>query len=138
MKKTLSLLFVGLFVLSTLVAGCGGKQEAAKQKEAPKYPTKAIELIVPYAAGGGTDAVGRVLAEALKNVLKQDVVVVNKTGGAGAVGMNEGLRAKPDGYTLTMVTREVAILPLLGQAPFKTLDFKYVGNVNEDPEDVVV
>lgn len=135
MKKSMSLLLAGLLVLSLFAAGCG-KSEVAKQ--APKYPTKAIQLIVPYAAGGGTDAVGRSLAEALKNVLKQDVVVINKTGGAGAVGMNEGLNANPDGYTITMVTREVAILPLLGQAPFKTLDFKYIGNVNVDPEVVVV
>jgi len=134
MKKIRTSLSVGLLALSGLVAGFSQSVQAADTQ----YPAKAIQLIVPYAAGGGTDAVGRVLAESLKNVLKQDVVVVNKTGGAGAVGMNEGLRAKPDGYTLTMVTREVAILPMLGQAPFKTLDFRYVGNVNADPEVVVV
>lgn len=132
MKK--SLIPAGLVALSTLVAAFSDPAAAAD----PKYPSKPIQLIVPYAAGGGTDAVGRVLAESLKGVLKQDVVVVNKIGGAGAVGMNEGLRAKPDGYTITMVTREVAMLPMLGQAPFKTLDFKYVGNVNADPEVVVV
>lgn len=134
MRKIRSSLSVGLFALSGLVAGFCQSAQAAD----PQYPAKAIQLIVPYAAGGGTDAVGRVLAESLKNVLRQDVVVVNKTGGAGAVGMNEGLRSKPDGYTLTMVTREVSILPMLGQAPFKTLDFRYVGNVNADPEVVVV
>lgn len=134
MKKSLSLLPAGLFALSTLLAGFSSHGEAAE----PKYPSKPIQLIVPYAAGGGTDAVGRVLAESLKGVLKQDVVVVNKTGGAGAVGMNEGLRAKPDGYTITMVTREVAMLPMLGQAPFKTLDFRYISNINADPEVVVV
>lgn len=136
MRKTISLLLAGLFILSLLVVGCG-KAEVSKQQTV-NYPTKTIELIVPYAAGGGTDAVGRALAEALKNVLKQEVVVVNKTGGAGAVGMNEGLHAKTDGYTITMVTREVAMLPMLGQAPFKTMDFRFVGNVNVDPEVVVV
>lgn len=134
MIKKSSLLPIGLFALSAFFAGFSGPSAAADAK----YPSKAIQLIVPYAAGGGTDAVGRVLAESLKTILKQDVVVVNKIGGAGAVGMNEGLRAKPDGYTITMVTREVAILPLLGQAPFKTLDFKFIGNVNVDPEVVVV
>lgn len=134
MKRIRLSLLLGLFVLPALVAGVCQQARAADAR----YPARAIQLIVPYAAGGGTDAVGRVLAEALKNVLKQDVVVVNKIGGAGAVGMNEGLRAKPDGYTLTMVTREVAILPMLGQAPFKTLDFRYVGSVNADPEVVVV
>ena len=134
MIKKSSLLPIGLFAVSAFFAGLSGPSAAADAK----YPSKAIQLIVPYAAGGGTDAVGRVLAESLKTILKQDVVVVNKIGGAGAVGMNEGLRAKPDGYTITMVTREVAILPLLGQAPFKTLDFKFIGNVNVDPEVVVV
>ena len=138
MRKTVSLVLIGLLVISLVAAAGCGKADDAKKTQAPKYPTKPIELIVPYAAGGGTDAVGRALAEALKGALKQDVVVLNKTGGAGAVGMNEGLHAKPDGYTITMVTREVAILPLLGQAPFKTMDFRYISNINVDPELVVV
>ncbi|HWQ62076.1 MAG TPA: tripartite tricarboxylate transporter substrate binding protein [Negativicutes bacterium] len=138
MRKTVSFILIGLLVISLVAAAGCGKADDAKKQQAAKYPTKPIELIVPYAAGGGTDAVGRALAEALKGVLKQDVVVLNKTGGAGAVGMNEGLHAKADGYTITMVTREVAILPLLGQAPFKTMDFKYISNINVDPELVVV
>lgn len=133
MRKKLSLVVIAMLIASLAVAGCGG----AKKEEA-KYPTKPIEMIVPFAAGGGTDAVGRALAEALKGVLKQDVVVVNKTGGGGAVGMAEGLKAKADGYTITMVTREVVSLPLQGQAPFKTFDFKLIGNVNMDPTVIVV
>lgn len=120
-----------LYTVLALAASLAGFGPSAQAADA--YPSKPIQLIVPFAAGGGTDAVGRILAESLKGVLKQDVVVVNKIGGAGAVGMNEGLLAKPDGYTVTMVTREVSSLPLLGQAPFKTLDFKFVGNVNTDP-----
>lgn len=138
MKKTVASLLAGLLAVSMLAAGCGNSGDNAKQKQAAKYPTKPIQLIVPFAAGGGTDAVGRALAESLKGILKQDVVVVNKTGGSGAVGMNEGLHSKGDGYTLTMVTREVSMLPLLGQAPFKTMDFKFVGNINVDPEVIVV
>lgn len=103
-----------------------------------EYPAKPIEIVVPFAAGGGTDAVGRAIAASLKGILKQEVVVSNKTGGGGSVGMVYGLRARPDGYTLTMVTREVTSLPLLGQAPFKTLDFKFVSNLNIDSAVVVV
>lgn len=136
-KKSWSLALIALLVLSIIVAGCGGTQQTAKKEEV-KYPTKPIELIVPFAAGGGTDAVGRAFAEALKGVLKQDVVVVNKTGGGGAVGMAEGLKAKADGHTLTMVTREVVSLPLQGQAPFKTFDFRYIANLNFDPTVIVV
>lgn len=133
MKKSLAILPVAAFAVAALLGAASSTVRAADA-----YPAKPIQLIVPFAAGGGTDAVGRILAESMKNVLKQDVVVVNKIGGAGAVGMNEGLRAKPDGYTVTMVTREVSSLPLLGQAPFKTLDFKFVGNVNSDPAVVTV
>lgn len=136
MKKTLSLALVALLALALIVAGCGGAPTA--KKEEVKFPTKPIELIVPFAAGGGTDAVARSFAEALKAQLKQDVVVVNKTGGGGAVGMAEGLKAKADGHTLTMITREVVSLPLQGQAPFKTFDFKLIANVNTDPTVIVV
>ena len=135
MKKWVALVLVSLLVVSLAVTGCGNQ---GAKKEEVKYPTKPIELIVPFAAGGGTDAVGRAFAEALKGVLGQDVVVVNKTGGGGAVGMAEGLKAKADGYTLTMVTREIVSLPLQGQAPFKTFDFKLIGNVNTDPTVIVV
>ncbi|MBP1154900.1 MULTISPECIES: tripartite tricarboxylate transporter substrate binding protein [unclassified Paenibacillus] len=151
MKKPLSIVLASMMTLAVMIAGGCANGGAATQTAAPEktaapketpppvsYPTKTIELIVPFAAGGGTDAVGRVLAESLKSILKQDVVVVNKTGGSGAVGMQEGLNSKPDGYTLTMVTREVTSLPLLGLAPFKTLDFKYVGNINKDPAVLVV
>lgn len=135
MRKSIVVLLASLLII-TMLAGCGSSQTA--KKEDVKYPTKPIELIVPFAAGGGTDAVGRAFAEALKGVLKQDVVVVNKTGGGGAVGMAEGLKAKADGYTLTMVTREIVSLPLQGQAPFKTFDFKLIANVNTDPTVIVV
>lgn len=102
------------------------------------YPTKPIQIIVPFAAGGGTDATARAAAESLKTILKQDVVVVNKTGGGGAVGFQEGLNAKPDGYTLILTTRETVSLPLLGQAPFKSDDFRYLGMINVDPPMIVV
>ena len=119
--------FVAASLLLALVAAAGFAQGAVN------YPTKPIELIVPFAAGGGTDAVGRAVAASLKNILKQEVVVSNKVGGGGAVGMVEALRARPDGYTISVVTREVVSLPLMGQAPFKTMDFRYVGMVNFDP-----
>lgn len=124
--------FVAFSLMIALVAASGFAQGAGS------YPTKPIELIVPFAAGGGTDAVGRAVAVSLKNILKQEVVVSNKVGGGGSVGMVEALRAKPDGYTIAVVTREVVSLPLMGQAPFKTMDFRYIGMVNMDPPLIVV
>ncbi|MBC8016026.1 MAG: tripartite tricarboxylate transporter substrate binding protein [Sporomusaceae bacterium] len=136
MRKTLSLSIIALLVIALALAGCGGAQTAKKAEV--NFPTKPIELIVPFAAGGGTDAVARAFAEALKVQLKQDVVIVNKTGGGGAVGMTEGLKAKADGHSITMITREVVSLPLQGQAAFKTFDFRLIANVNTDPAVIVV
>ncbi|ALS24922.1 tripartite tricarboxylate transporter substrate binding protein [Paenibacillus naphthalenovorans] len=149
MKKTSAIIATGSLLLMTLFAsGCGNqyvnsssaetKPEKKEEKKTINYPAKPIEIIVPFAAGGGTDIMWRALAESMKTVLGQDVVIVNKTGGSGAVGMNEGLQAKPDGYKLTAANREIAALPVLGLAPFKTFDFKFIGKVNTDPAMVVV
>ena len=148
MKKSI-IVFVSIFLSILLIAtGCSSQQQSSgetakdspskEKKAAETYPEKPIEIIVPFAPGGGTDAVGRALAESFKKTLNQDVVVVNKTGGSGAVGMQEGLSAQPDGYKLTVVTREVTSLPILKLAPFQTLDFKFVGSVNKDPGVLVV
>jgi tripartite-type tricarboxylate transporter receptor subunit TctC len=135
LKKSFVCFFLFIFLL---ISGCSQQKTASSGGKVSDYPNKPIEIIVPFAPGGGTDAVGRSLAEALKKELDQDVVVVNKPGGSGSVGMNEGLTAKPDGYKLTMVTREVTSLPLQGLANFETLDFKFVGNINRDPGVLVV
>ena len=67
---------------------------------ATDYPSRNIILINPWSAGGGTDVVARMLAQELKPILGEQVVVVNKVGGSGAIGINEAANAKPDGYTL--------------------------------------
>lgn len=103
-----------------------GKQEA-------EYPSKTVSLIVPFAAGGGTDAVARAFAKSLEKHLGQSVIVVNKTGGSGAVGMTAGATSKPDGYTITMITREIVSLPLMGLAQISSDDFKLARLVNMDP-----
>ena len=67
---------------------------------AAAYPSKAITLVCPWGAGGGTDRIARYLADQLSTQLGQPVAVVNQTGGNGAVGHNAGALAAPDGYTL--------------------------------------
>ncbi|OEF29397.1 tripartite tricarboxylate transporter substrate binding protein [Vibrio rumoiensis] len=105
---------------------------------AADYPTKNIRLVVPFGAGGGTDAVGRTLANSAKDILGQNISVMNRTGGAGAVGMSFGAQQRPDGYTLTVVTREIASLPQMGLMQHTADDFKLIRMVNLDPAVVLV
>jgi tripartite-type tricarboxylate transporter receptor subunit TctC len=92
----------GLAVVgSALVAG--GPLEAA-------YPDRPITLIVPWGAGGGTDATGRILASMMEQELGVPVGVVNRTGGSGVVGHSAIATAAPDGYTLGVVTVEIGMM----------------------------
>ena len=105
---------------------------------AADYPAKNIRLVVPFGAGGGTDAVGRTLANSAKDILGKNISVMNRTGGAGAVGMSFGAQQRADGYTLTVVTREIASLPQMGLMQHSADDFKLIRMVNLDPAVVLV
>lgn len=122
MKKILLLIFLLFSLLSF------GKN----------YPEKNINFIVPFSAGGGTDAVARKLASIMEKDLGKTIVIINKTGGAGAVGMTYGAKSKKDGYTLTMVTREIISLPIMKLSPITYKDFELVSLVNLDPAVVLV
>ena len=76
---------------------------------AEDYPSRPITLICPWGAGGGTDAVSRIIATLLKQDLGVPVNVVNRTGGSGAVGHTAMATAKPDGYTIGMPTVEITM-----------------------------
>jgi tripartite-type tricarboxylate transporter receptor subunit TctC len=79
-----------------------------------KYPSKPIKVIVPYAPGGATDIVSRIVGEQLKNILGQTVLTENKPGAFGIVAIEEMARAKPDGYTLMIGNVSTnAITPIL-------------------------
>ncbi|EPM4908882.1 Bug family tripartite tricarboxylate transporter substrate binding protein [Klebsiella oxytoca] len=110
----------------------------ASPTQAADYPTRQIELIVPFAAGGGTDLVARAFAEASKPHFPVGVGVINKPGGGGAIGFSELAASRPNGYKLAMGTAELTILPSLGMVKFKTEDFTPLGLFNMEPSAVTV
>ena len=133
-RKSLAILMVLAFAVVALT-GCGGGD---KKAEAPKFPTKAVQLIVPFAAGGGTDAVARGLAKSAEPLLKQPITVINKVGANGATGMTDGFNAAPDGYTVTMVTVELVMNPVMGAVTWNPNDFKAVMLLNSDASALTV
>jgi tripartite-type tricarboxylate transporter receptor subunit TctC len=103
--KRLTLLLLAVFCLAL-----GGMEAGAQDK----YPSKTVKIIVPYAPGGATDIVARVLGEQLRQSLGQSFVVENKPGAFGIIALEEMARSKPDGYTLMIGNVSTnAITPVL-------------------------
>jgi tripartite-type tricarboxylate transporter receptor subunit TctC len=105
---------------------------------AQNYPNRPITLIVPWGAGGGTDAVARIIAALLEKDLGQPVNVVNRTGGNGVVGHSAIATAAPDGYTLGMITVEISMMHWAGLTQLNPTDFTPLGLMNIDPAAVTV
>ena len=104
-KKVAALVLAGAMAVTTM-AGCGSAGGSAK------YPSKDISVIIPKAAGGGTDTAARGLLQYMKeNLDGANFVATNKPDGGGVTGMVETSAAKADGYTLGMVTVELAMFP---------------------------
>ena len=103
-----------------------------------QYPQRPVQLIVPWGAGGGTDATARIIAALLEKELKQPFNVVNRTGGSGVVGHQAIASAAPDGYTLGMITVEITMMHHVGLTPLKHTDYTPIGLVNADPAGVNV
>src|SRR5512136_3416806 len=101
--------------------------------QAAEFPTKEVQIIIPWAAGGATDLVFRALAASTSKHLGKAVVVVNKAGGGGAVGYTEVMQARPDGYTLVTAVTPLTILPHQATTAFTYQSFAPVINVVEDP-----
>src|SRR3990172_4196041 len=97
-----------------LAAGFAGSSAQAKKD----YPTKPIRLIVPFAPGGGTDIVARVLAQKLTEAFMQTVIVDNRAGGGGTIGAEIAVRATPDGYTVIIMSGSYATNAAMYKLPY--------------------
>jgi tripartite-type tricarboxylate transporter receptor subunit TctC len=111
---------------------------AAFPVAAQGYPTRPITLIVPWGAGGGTDATARIVGSLLEKELGQPVTVVNRTGGSGVVGHSAIASAAPDGYTLGMATVEIGMMHWQGLTELTGASYTPLGLLNADPAGVQV
>ncbi|MXQ10609.1 Bug family tripartite tricarboxylate transporter substrate binding protein [Microvirga makkahensis] len=102
------------------------------------YPERPITIIVPWAAGGGTDATARIIGSLLEKELGQPVNVVNRTGGSGVVGHEAIAAATPDGYTLGLATVEIGMLHWQGLTQRDYKDYTPIALMNLDPAGVQV
>ena len=121
---------------SFAAVGTGGTAFA----EGAKYPSKAVTLVVPYSAGGGTDIVGRLMAQRLSELWGQSVVVDNRTGANGVIGSSTVARSAPDGHTLLLVVGSHAVNPVLMKSlPYDTdKAFTPITNIANSPSVLVV
>jgi len=134
MRRSLAVALV-VSSLALLVPALGTAQEA--------FPSRPVTIVNPFPPGGQADLTGRPLAAALEKVLKQPVVITNKPGAAGGVGMQSVAVAKPDGYTITITVPAISTIPevdkLFSRTPTITREqFAPLARINADPCVIVV
>lgn len=122
----------GLF--AALALGCGAAY-------AQNYPNQSITVIVPYAPGGNTDVVGRLVTEQMSNILGEKMIIENVAGAGGTTGSLRAARAKPDGYTLLVGqmgthAASVGLYPNLQYNP--VTDFEHIGQLSDTPIGILV
>ncbi len=134
MRKAVTLI-MALMVLLAMSAFAAGEGEEGGSGEAPAsdFPEKDITLIVPWSAGGGTDTIARALAKSAPEYLGVNVNVVNRTGGTGSVGMQAAANARPDGYTVGLITFNLSTYRLQGLSDLSYRDFQLLQLLNQSP-----
>ncbi len=108
--------FVSMFAGALAVALAIGISHSSAQEA---YPSKPVRIVALYSPGGGTDVMARIVAERLREALRQPFVVENRPGAGGIIGLEAVYRSQPDGYTLAMMPSNLSILgPLYSKLPF--------------------
>lgn len=124
------------FLATTTALGLAGYGNASNASD---FPNRPIELIMPATPGGGTDMIGRAFADIAKKYLpQQPIIPINKPGASGAIGFNELIAAKPDGYKISMIFAELAIIPFIGLMKHTASDLKPLARFNADPAAITV
>ncbi|WP_114856201.1 tripartite tricarboxylate transporter substrate binding protein [Brachybacterium sp. YJGR34] len=148
--RTRSLLrgLAGTAALALVAAGCSGGGGSAESVDDDavqacndintEYPSGPIELIVPWAAGGGTDGVARLIGDQLSGQIGTSINVVNRTGGSGVVGHQAMVDAAPDGQTVGLVTVEIGMMHHQGLTDISGEDLTAISQMNEDGAGITV
>ena len=102
------------------------------------FPERDITVVVPWAAGGGTDTLARTLAKNSKKYFGVNMTVVNRVGGVGVIAMNSVATSKPDGYTVGLVTDYLSLYTMLGISELSYRDFDLVALLNRSPAGISV
>jgi len=126
------------FIMTGLVAFLVVAWSVTPSQAQGKFPSHPMTIICPWAAGGGTDAVARMLAVLMEKDLGQPVNVVNRVGGSGAVGHTAAATANPDGYTMCITTMELTMMHWMGLAQVSVKDVRGVALINMDPAGISV
>lgn len=119
-------------------AGAGLASQLSAPAIAQAFPARPIQLIVPWGAGGGTDATARIVGMLLEKEFGQPVNVVNRTGGSGVVGHQAISGGAPDGYTIGMITVEITMMHWQGLTQLNPDSYTPLALMNEDPPGVQV
>lgn len=137
-RKFVSLFLLGMIsALILLAAGCANNESG--KSSAPKYPTKPVNMIIAFTAGGSSDVQARIMQKYWDKLVDQPWVFQYKTGAGGAIGFAEIAKSKPDGYTIGGVNVPHIVLQPLGQgAQYKIDDFEYICQVVNDPQVLAV
>jgi tripartite-type tricarboxylate transporter receptor subunit TctC len=117
----------------SLLALVGGALALTLSAAHAAYPERPITLIVPWGAGGGTDATARIIGSLLEKELGQPVNVINRIGGSGVVGHQAIASSAPDGYTIGLITVEIGMMHWQGLTELNGASYTPIGLVNADP-----